>query len=454
MGDSKVRSIVVGLATAAVYLGCSSGSGTNSNNSNPPFCPTTTTGPTVHSADVASSQTWTAAASPHVVTQGISVLAGATLTIEACASVQLAAGASIDVHGGTLLAQGTADKPITFGAKDPMPWNNLRVDYPGTASLAYATLSGGGGQTTFEEGATLVISATNPVSSVAPLVKVDHVTIQGSVGFGVLGDVFGGFTADSQQLIITGCGKGLAASPYPISMYFSPAGTVPSGTYTGNQVDEIQVRTGPAVAESFTLHARGVPYRMEGGSSASYAVASATLGGTPAVLTIEAGVTLRFGSGARLTIGGGANADPAMGFPGTLIAVGTASSPIVFTSSSATPAAGDWVGLEFAATTTPGNDLEYVSIDYAGGPCSCSGFSCLPMGTDDNAALKIFNWDPPASFLTNSSILHSAGHGVIRGWSAATGPDFLPSNTFDVAECKETPFRDQYGHCPDPPPCP
>ena len=222
MGDSKVRSIVVGLATAAVYLGCSSGSGTNSNNSNPPSCPTTTTGPTVHSADVASSQTWTAAASPHVVTQGISVLAGATLTIEACASVQLAAGASIDVHGGTLLAQGTADKPITFGAKDPMPWNNLRVDYPGTASLAYATLSGGGGQTTFEEGATLVISATNPVSSVAPLVKVDHVTIQGSVGFGVLGDVFGGFTADSQQLIITGCGKGLRQAPTPFRCTSAP----------------------------------------------------------------------------------------------------------------------------------------------------------------------------------------------------------------------------------------
>jgi hypothetical protein len=72
------------------------------------------------------------------------------------------------------------------------------------------------------------------------------------------------------------------------------------------------------------------------------------------------------------------------------------------------------------------------------------------MRTDDNAALKIFNWDPPASFLTNSSIVKSAGHGVVREWSAATGPDFLPTNTFDVAECN----RDHYGHCPVPPPSP
>jgi hypothetical protein len=152
-------------------------------------------------------------------------------------------------------------------------------------------------------------------------------------------------------------------------------------------------------------------------------------------------------------IGVGANKDVTQDFPGSLLAIGTAAKPIVFTSTAATPAPGDWMGFKFEGTTTPANDLDHVSIAYAGGSCSCNGFGCA---ANDNSAVVILNWMPAAPFVTNSSIVKSAHNGVLRGWvDLTTGPSFLMTNTFDVAGCPETPLADPVSRqCPMPLPCP
>jgi hypothetical protein len=71
-----------------------------------------------------------------------------------------------------------------------------------------------------------------------------------------------------------------------------------------------------------------------------------------------------------------------------------------------------------------------------------------------SSAILLFT-QPATAFITRSRIEHSAGHGILRGWSGASDVSFLGSNTFaDVAGCTETTPRDPEGRCPTDPPCP
>lgn|GEM_PF-361823 len=80
-----------------------------------------------------------------------------------------------------------------------------------------------------------------------------------------------------------------------------------------------------------------------------------------------------FRSGARLTIEPGCIVrfdDFSLGI-GTidssgLVAVGTVSAPILFTSNRPVPAPGDWVGIRFGSDVLPGTRLGHCTIEYAG----------------------------------------------------------------------------------------
>jgi hypothetical protein len=74
-------------------------------------------------------------------------------------------------------------------------------------------------------------------------------------------------------------------------------------------------------------------------------------------LTIEPGCIIRFDD-YSLRIG---TQDSA-----SLVAVGTVSAPILFTSNKPVPAPGDWVGLNFGAYVQAGTRLQYCTIEYAG----------------------------------------------------------------------------------------
>jgi hypothetical protein len=76
------------------------------------------------------------------------------------------------------------------------------------------------------------------------------------------------------------------------------------------------------------------------------------------VLTIQPGTVIKFNAGASLTIGYTSNA--------TIIANGTASNPITFTSTALLPAAGAWEGLYFDSHTLNNSSLSYCLIQYAG----------------------------------------------------------------------------------------
>ena len=57
-------------------------------------------------------------------------------------------------------------------------------------------------------------------------------------------------------------------------------------------------------------------------------------------------------------------------------------------------------------------------------------------------------------FVTNSTILASASHGIDRGWRGSN-TDFLATNTFtSIAKCKQSYPKDATGACPATVPCP
>lgn len=419
----------------------------------PPSCPKPTAGPTRHEYDVAEDEVWSADASPHVVDYDVRVRDGHTLTIEPCAEVLLKKGTHIQVAfpgtpnvGGTLIAEGTADRPIRFAGSDGESWASLYVHAPGTARLSYVTFEGGGGGD-FEDGSTIDVLGDDELPA-KPLLYVDHVTIKGSKGAGVWLQRRATFIAGSKDLSITGSGND--EHPFPLQIEEHAIDALPTGSYTGNRIDEILLRTsGTGVAGSgltvdATLHERGVPYRM-GKSKLDDFIVGPPGEGPPTTLTIEAGVVMRFEKETALRVQTFTSEEPANA---TIRALGTAARPIVFTSAAAAPAPGDWRGLWFGGVPMDGNALDHVRIEYAGFDCRCSLATCSDISEHDGAI--VLTGRPAGAFVTNSSFKAIAGHAVTQGFTGEF-VDFRPTNTFDaVSGCVQTLPRPRSGSCSTP----
>lgn len=368
---------------------------------------------------------------------------GATMTIEAGVTVKMraqlawVAGATPSTTG-SIVAAGTADKKVTFKSLTADRWANLTAQHPGTISLTQTVLENGGDDR-FRYDATLVAWGDG-VLPVKPVLAVNNVVIRGSKGAGVDLDRMGAFTAESTALTVESSGGDVFG--YPLHVTTPTVGTIPPGSYGGNLLSGILVES-RGIETSDTFHDRGQPYVLPFSLSVVPRAA-----GTTASLTIEPGVTLRFGQNAYLTIGSGSTGSPAN--PGQLVATGTAEKPIVFTADSATPAPGWWRGINFSGIAPSGNKIENAVIEYAGADCSCVGFGCSP---DEDAGVIFFNYRPAEAFIKNTIFRHIDGHGVTSGWrSDMDGPDFKPTNTFeDIKGCSQVHWIPLTGSCPSDP---
>jgi hypothetical protein len=127
-----------------------------------------------------------------------------------------------------------------------------------------------------------------------------------------------------------------------------------------------------------------------------------------------------------MIIGDGASVDPR---PVKLSIQGTVDKPIVFTSDSTTPAAGDWMGLYLDASPPAGNKLTHARILYAGAESGTNSYGCGPK--DNDSAILITDWRPDDAFIQGVEIANSAGGGIMCGWdSDSDGPDLKSGNTF------------------------
>ncbi|MBS1149964.1 MAG: Fibronectin type domain protein [Myxococcaceae bacterium] len=409
-------------------------------------CPAPTGAGVSHNATISADETWKASDGPHTVTFGIKVSKGATLTIEPCATVRLKAGYSIVVEGN-LVAEGTATTPIALMPDDAaQPWGFLQVFAPGTIKLAYASVSGGGGETTNAFG--MIEARGDQLLPAQEILKLDHVAVTGSASYGVSLRAGGAFTKDSRDVVISGSKKA--------AMRIVPrlASNLPTGVYTGNTEDAIVVETeaySEVNVEDVVFHDRGVPYRVGGDVTMGRMV----VGPKRFTLTLEAGVTLRFKKDGKLTV----TNDQAVS-TGLLVIAGTAAKKVVLTSASNPPAAGDWVGIELGKVADPAFKLDHAEIRYAGGPSFASSFHCQPNPTvpgaysqNEDAALSLYH-QPAGAVLTNSLIADSKGVGVNLAYTGAY-VDHVPTNTFtNVASCKVSFPRPTVGVCPSPVPCP
>jgi hypothetical protein len=404
-------------------------------------CKAATGAGTMHKDTIAADETWTAANGPHVVSFDLKVSKGATLTIEPCAEVRIQKGYSIVVEGN-LVALGAATTPIKIGADDAStPWGFMQVFAPGTIKLAYATVSDGGGVgVTNAYG--MIEARGDQLMPAQAILKLDHVTVSNSGTYGVSLRAGGALTPDSQALTITKSAKA--------AMRILPrlASNIPTGTYTGNTEDAIVVETeayGEVNYDDVTYHDRGVPYRV----GADVTLGDFKVGPQHFTLTLEAGVKLAFKKNGVL------GAVESASSTGVIVANGTADKPVVLTSSSMSPAAGDWVGVQLGKVVDSGFKLDHVEIRYAGGASQSSGHHCQPNPTvngeqskNDDAALAIYH-EPSKPYLTNSLIADSAGDAVDNAYTGAY-VDAKPTNTFmGVAGCQVTLPLPKTGLCPN-----
>jgi hypothetical protein len=444
----RTRAFVLCVGAMMGAIGCGDGGTdtdagpeTETDAPTPSTCPAPTAGPTHHSNDLLENEIWTADASPHIVDRTVRVRNGMTLEIEPCAVVQLAADQGITVafpitpNTGTLLAEGTAERPIRFEGLDGARWGYVFVQAPGTARLAYVTLEGGGAID--GHGATLIASGDGYLPVQTPL-YVDHVTVRRSLGTGVVVNAVGRFADGSRDLVVTDSGN--SANPYPLVVSEHAIEAIPLGAYTGNATDKVVIDTERSIEVDVTMRNLGVPYMVADGNDLRVA---SGVSESPATLTIEPGVRLEFSAGRALHIERFLSEEDASG---ALVAIGTEDEEIVFTSSAPSPQPGDWVGLWFGGVVQPTTRLEHVRIEYAGADCGCILVSCSDVEEYDGAI--VMAQMPPSVFLHNSTIADSRMHGVVLGYQ---GPmlDFRTNNWFeDIAGCPVT--ESLYDECPDP----
>ena len=268
----------------------------------------------------------------------------AVWTLGAGVTVEVAQNAAInfskDASASGLVVNGSAEAPVTFtslGAEEAGYWNGLRV-YEGASEVVVEGLvveyAGGGS-----------IGAAIWLKNVEIDLVDTRILVSEGAGLGFKGS--GKLGAGSSGVLIDEAG----------SLAFGPAnamGGLPADTLSSNLVDERIVLTDDGTLEApATWPNLGVPYVVE---------VDVNINGdaeTPAVLTLAEGTELRFHNGKTLGIGKSGAAG--------LVAAGSESAPITFTSQESN-AAGAWDGV--ALYDNVENDqlvFEWVLVENGGG---------------------------------------------------------------------------------------
>jgi hypothetical protein len=396
-----------------------------------------------HSGNITADETWAGNGVTHSITSSVRIKPGATVTVQPCAIVAVAQGQEIGVEGDTtsgtpakLVAAGTdiQDHFVSFvPAVQGQTWGGIRgYNVQSLVELHFTGVVSAGAAAVYRSSA---IVMAGPGLSQPPqgVLTADNLVVANPVGGGLYLDGMAAFTAQSTYLGVTG------AQDHPLAMHLMAVGSIPFTQVQNSQFDDaLMLTSAPNVTQDTTIHPY-IPLYFETQVKVGQSTA-----GTTTTLTVEAGSVLRFapGNDIRLYFGNfGAGA-------GVLAAAGDATAPILFTSGAATPAAGDWAGL--LLLNSAGSQLDHVTIEYTGATNGWVSANCRPSGSSDNAALLVADI-PGSTFLTNSTIQYSAGHGIDATWAnnAINSPDIAAGNTFaSIAGCKQTFNAKAGGTCP------
>lgn len=277
------------------------------------------------------------ACSAFVVEETIEVRGGATLTIEPGTDLRFDRGQGILVRDGRLVV-GEADlEPVALGPSKPDAaadrWGGIIFSggaLPG--SRITNTVVTGGGNAQEASGCVTVRSTAKDV------VALEAVTLERCTGAGLWVD------AEGVQLV--GADIELAESEVGLSLAARNMKDVKLPLrYRGVAANVLR---GGTVATSASWVRQDVPWRVEGDVSVG--------GREEPVLTLEAGVHLRFAPSTWLEVGDD--------LPGALVAEGSEEAPVILESDDS----GTWHGVLFGNRTLPRAALDYTVVRRGGQP--------------------------------------------------------------------------------------
>jgi YVTN family beta-propeller protein len=348
----------------------------------------------VHSADITASETWTAAASPHIVSGYLKILNGATLTIEDGATVKFDTGAGLQLgdstptvgQAGSLVMLGTPGSiHLTANTASPVPgfWRGLEVQKANgpltwrNVDIAYA---GGTRPNLIDESCILLVdpAAVIDLDSVhirqcihagvhhaAGTVHVHRSEIDSVTGAGI--QSFAG-TLQLDSTAIRGSGQmGLILG----NGFVNLAGAV-ANKFTGNAGGSVQMfgRQLPGLGRQDSIAGNGLGAGI--GDTIVVDIDSGAVGaGVPAftifrqpapylvtgflsvwsasgvTVSLDTGLVMAFDTAAALSVGDFADSTGASsGVSGNLVSLGTAANPVVLRNRLGRPG---WEGLFLGA---------------------------------------------------------------------------------------------------------
>jgi len=319
---------------------------------------------------------WEAQSSPYYIPGTIIIGSGDGSVLKLLPGVNLALARNSTIHvgkenskRGDLQLEGVDGNPVRVTSralkKSPGDWNSIIIGrYSFQSSIDHAIIEYGGGDGSL--GAMLVYKQGDVALSNSLISK------SGSIGMLLEEDVKISFFSYNN---IKEC------NTYPVSMFASQLHAIGDGnifeTSTGIHVHANSIGRG-----SFFWTAQNCPYYIEG-----YVYIGSE---TETSLTIDTGTILKFLTNSGMKIG------YPTGKKGKLIAIGSPSNNIVFTSSAPENEGfhGQWNGVFFYNGTLSGSIINNCTFSYGGGFSSASG---LLYANDTGDKLTIMN-----SFFTYS----------------------------------------------------
>lgn len=294
---------------------------------------------------VTTSETWKTGET-HCIRGFFQIEAGGVLTIEPGVTVKVYKNAGIYVvgTGAALIAEGTQSSPILFTSAEPVPqigdWIGIQFTESdlGASRMKYCTIEYGGSQ---------VYSSFGEKQGMMYLprgesVSVDNCVFRKSLSYAVQLGSYAEFTSFTNNTISD-------AGDYAIVAQTQNVHSIGAGNIINNKGILLE---GEWFEKDVTWLKHNCPYYTDG-----FTVGSA-VGMT---LTISPGVEFRLlntTSGIRVGY---------YGDIGRLIAQGTPTEKIVFTSAAETPGPGAWNNISFGTGTMGVSILDNVIVEYAGG---------------------------------------------------------------------------------------